>query len=568
MRLKNNTYLTIIFLIFLSTSVYSQNLISNNIQFQEFLRREQILRGDSNEMNNSFNLRPFDLSSKNNDVFFHLNQFNTKTLKPKKNNGIGILPMVHRLHLNSNRPYGWGNGPMIPNKGLQYYGSLGFYSKIFIFNIQFQPEFVIAQNLPFDGFSNEFNLDVIRSRFRIFNFGDYPERFGSGTYTNFSWGQSKVTAQYGAFEAGISTQNIWWGPGQWNALIFSNNAQGFPHLTINTVKPAKTFLGYFEGQILSGRLENSGILPTQVQDLNNRFFRQFTGDWRYLNAINISYNPKWIPGLFLGATRTFQQYNASRGNTFNDYFPVFEFFTKERVFEETGSSIDFDNEGKDQQISVYGRIVSKKAKAEVYFEYGRRDHSFNWREAVLNPEHARAYLFGFNKLFFLPDMVKLIQVRGEITHQQESVNRYIRYPGLLGGLSWHTHNRARGFANYGQAMGVGIGTGSNVQTVEISLVENFNKIGVLLERLENHQDFFYRAFGQNREHRPWVDLSIGLLFDRQWNNLIMSSKLQFIQGRNYQWQLAPNSTPEFPQGQNLFSVHSQVSLVYLFKKRE
>jgi hypothetical protein len=512
-------------------------------------------------------LRPFNLPARYNDEFFYFNRLTKKNNESKSNKiGWGILPMVHRLDFNSNRPYGWGDGPMIPNKGLQYYGTIGFYSKIFFLNIQFQPEFVVAQNLPYQGFSDEFGADIIRSRFRFFNFGDYPERFGESGFTNFSWGQSKVTAQFGAFETGISTQNIWWGPGQWNALIFSNNAQGFPHLTLNTVKPAKTFIGNFEGQVLSGRLENSGFAPTQIEDLNNTFFRQFTGDWRYLNAINISYNPKWLPGVFIGATRTYQQYNANRGDSFSDYFPIFNVITKESVFEDTGNSLDFDNEGRDQQISVYGRVISKKAKAEFYFEFGRRDHSFNWREAILNPEHARAYLVGFNKLFNLPNSQKLIQVRSEITHQQESVNRYIRYAGLLGGISWHTHSRARGFAHNGQALGVGIGTGSNIQTIEVSMVEKLNKIGVLFERLENHQDFYYRAFGQQMEHQPWIDLSVGFLFDKQWNNFLLSSRLQFVNGLNYQWQLTSDSTPEFPKGGNLFSVHATTSIIYMLNR--
>ncbi|MFD2203525.1 capsule assembly Wzi family protein [Shivajiella indica] len=472
--------------------------------------------------------------------------------------------MFHRLNYSPNRPYGWGDGPMIPSKGLQYYGTIGFYSKILFFNIQFQPEFVLAQNLPYEGFSDEFDLNVIRARFRIYNFGDYPERFGSDGFTNLSWGQSKFTAQFGAFEAGISTQNIWWGPGQWNALIFSNNAQGFPHLTINTVKPAKTFLGNFEGQILSGRLQDSGFVPTQFEELNNDFFRQFSGDWRYLNAINISYNPKWIPGLFVGVSRTFQQYNNLRTDSFGDIFPIFEGFQKERLVEDPSNSGEFDQKGQDQQLSGYFRYFIEKAKFEFYFEYGRRDHALNWREAILNPEHARAYLLGFNKLFSLSKEMRFLQIRGEITHQQESINRYIRNPGLLGGLSWHTHTRARGFANIGQALGVGIGTGSNIQTIEISLVEKFNKFGILFQRLENNQDFYYRAFGQQNERQPWIDLSMGFLFDHQWKNLILNSKVQMINGRNYQWLLAPESTPEFPKGENLFSVYTSASLIYLF----
>ncbi|MCH7414623.1 capsule assembly Wzi family protein [Belliella sp. R4-6] len=477
------------------------------------------------------------------------------------------MPFFQTIQYNSNRPYGWADGAMIPSKGFQSYTSTGFFAKLSILKIQIQPEFVIAQNLRFDGFGNNRTTREIQNRFHFYNNDDAPERFGDGIYNNIWWGQSKISLEFGAFETGISTQNIWWGPGQWNALTFSNNAQGFPHLTLNTIKPAKTFLGNFEGQLILGRLEDSGFAPTQFDDINNQHFKKFTGDWRYLNAITISYNPKWLKGLFLGFTRTYQQYNVKRGNTLRDYFPIFDPFQKEKVFE-NGNSVDFDSDARDQQASVFARFVAPKAKAEVYFEFGKRDHNFNWREAIINPEHARAYLFGFKKLIDLPLENKMIQVRGEITHQQESVNRYIRYAGLLGGTSWHTHYQVRGFANYGQPLGVGIGTGSNVQTLEVSLIEKFNKMGILLERLENHQDFYYRVFGQQKEHRPWIDLSVGFLFDKQWNNLLLSSKLQLINGMNYQWQLAPNSTPEYPKGENLFSVHSQVSLIYLFQKQQ
>ncbi|WP_236136108.1 capsule assembly Wzi family protein [Mongoliitalea daihaiensis] len=478
---------------------------------------------------------------------------------------IGFTPIYSTTEFNSKRPYGWGNGLMIPNVGLQQYFSGGVYVKHKFFEIQLQPEMVFAQNRQFDGVSEDLNDDLIRFRFRDWNFGDFPERFGDVAYSNFWWGQSKFVFKLGSYELGASTQNIWWGPGQWNSLLFSNNAQGFPHITLNTHKPAKTFLGNFETQILIGRLESSNLPPIQNDDWNQRFFKPLSSDWRYLNALLISYNPKWIPNLFVGLGRTFQVYNQSRGNNFDDWLPIFEAFQKERFFVD-GNSVEFDANDRDQQVSVFARYVVPKAKAEMYFEFGRRDHALNWREFILNPEHARAYLFGFKKLFDLTDQ-KLIQVRGEITHQQESVNRFIRYRGLTGFHSWHMHDTQRGFTNFGQPIGVGLGPGSNVQTIEVALVEKFDKLGLLFERLENNQGFFYRAFGQQNEHRPWIDLSVGLLYDKQWDNLLLSSRVQLINGMNYQWQLHPDSTPEFPRGQNLFSVHSQVSLIYLFNKK-
>src|SRR5690606_8227007 len=133
---------------------------------------------------------------------------------------------------------------------------------------------------------------------------------------------------YGAFEMGAATENIWWGPGQFNALTFSNNAQGFPHLTLNTTKPAKTFIGNFETQLIIGQLKNSGYDPSQFPTLNAEYFKPFSGEWRYLNALMLSYNPKWIPGLFVGFTRTFQQYRGTMGDGVLDYLPVFLGVTK------------------------------------------------------------------------------------------------------------------------------------------------------------------------------------------------------------------------------------------------
>ena len=92
-------------------------------------------------------------------------------------------------------------------------------------------------------------------------------------------------------------------------------------------------------------------------------------------------------------------------------------------------------------------------------------------------------------------------------------------------------------------------------------------MGLLFERLANNQDFYYKALFQFTERRPWIDYSLGFLYDKQFNNLLLSSKLQLIHARNYQWQLHPSSTPEFPRGQNLTSVMAQVSAIYFWKKK-
>jgi hypothetical protein len=550
-------FIFLISLILLPNWIFAQNITPGFPLLEEVQRRNQLLGDSTNTYSFSFRT-----SSINPSVLF-FDKAQQPTKRPLAE--FSLLPVLATMRYNSSRPYGWGDFGMIPNKGFQSYLSAGIHARFSILNLQLQPEWTAAQNLPFDSFSSFYAGRINGVRSYYWYSGDNPERFGDKGFTRLNLGQSSLTLRYGAFEIGASTRNIWWGPGQWNSLIFSNNAPGFAHLTLNTTKPAKTFLGSFEGQIIMGRLEPS-YFPNQTTATNPDFYSAPASDWRYMNGMTITYQPKWIKGLSVGINRTFQQYSENKGNEFGDWFPIFEPFQKKKLFA-NGNSVLYDEKAQDQQASFFGRYLFQPAKAELYFEFGRRDHAYDFRDAIMSPEHARAYLMGFSKLVDLASTSKDLQIRAEVTQQQESVNRYIRYSGTVGGLTWHTHGQVRGFTNHGQPMGVGIGTGSNVQTIEIALVDRFEKMGILLERLENNQDFYYRAFGLQNERKPWVDFSIGFLFDKQIGNLLLSSKLQVIQGLNYQWQLDEKSTPQYPKGINQTSVMAQASLIYFLEKK-
>lgn len=556
MQVSRKLFFILLILIALTPNwMYAQNITAGFPVLEEVQRRNQLLGDTTNTYSFSFRT-----SSINPSILFF-----GKPQKPGKKplGEFSLLPVLATMRYNTDRPYGWGDYGMIPNKGMQTYISTGIHARFSILNLQIQPEWTMAQNLPFKSFSSFYTGRVNGLRSSYWYSGDTPERFGDQTFNRFNLGQSSLTLRYGAFEIGASNRNIWWGPGQWNSLIFSNNAPGFAHLTLNTTKPAKTFLGSFEGQIIMGRLEST-YTDNQSDPNGAGFYSSPAADWRYMNGMTITYQPKWIRGLSVGINRTFQQYGANKGNEFGDWFPIFEPFQKKKLFA-NGNSVAYDEQAQDQQASFFGRYMFQPAKAELYFEFGRRDHAYDWRDAIMSPEHARAYLMGFNKLVDLAHTSKDLQIRAEVTQQQESVNRYIRYGGA--GITWHTHGQVRGFTNHGQPLGVGIGTGSNIQTIEIALVERFEKMGILLERLENNQDFFYNAFGSQKERKPWIDFSIGFLFDKQFGNLVLSSKLQVIQGMNYQWQLDPSSTPQFPKGENLTSVMAQASLIYFWEKK-
>lgn len=550
-------YLYFFFFSFFSVLfAHAQETAIGNQAVDEFLRRKSLIGKE--EVNTGWMLRAS--SRQLEDIFYPMDSISDE----KKLFDFKVLPFYLTTRLDGKRPYVGGEYGMIPARGAQGFLSSGVHARFSILHIQLQPEIVTAQNITFQGFPDTFSFGTIATRFLYWNVGDSPERFGNSTYTKLFWGQSSISLRKGAFELGAGTKNFWWGPGQWNSLIFSNNAPGFPYISLNTSKPAKTFLGHFEGQVLIGRLESSGFPGSQSEDMNTIFFKPLNPDWRYINAFMISYTSKWIPNLSIGMARSFLQYGEFVKPTFLGLLPMFEPFQKEKFFQGGNCyfcGYDTRENDKSQQATAFGRYVFQKGKGEVYFQFGRRDHALNWREFILNPEHARAYQFGFIKLTKLGLNSKSLQVRGEITHQQESVNRNLRYYAWEG-ISWHTHGDKRGFGHLGQPLGVGIGTGSNMQTLEVSLIKNWNKLGVLFERLENNQDFYNKAFGQNGERKPWIDWSTALLWNTSYKDLFISARLQGTFARNYQWGLSETSTPDFPVSQNLFSLHSQINLIY------
>lgn len=543
-------------LFFCNTTVHSQTIPAGFPVLEENLRRNQLL-GTEYLKDYSFGLRPI--------TSWKQNRFGSSedSLPAKKKKiRIELLPLLSTTVYNSNRPNGWGNYSMMNSTGIQSMISPGVYGKLFFLSFQLRPEFVASQNKSFQGFGENYSDNIIFARFRYWNYGDHPERF-TKDYNSFAWwGQSNISLNVGPISLGASTENIWWGPGQYNALIFSNNARGMKHFFLRTNRPTDIFIGTLEAELIMARAEDSGILPSQNKALNDAFALPFRGDWKYVSGVTFTYQPVFMPNFFVGFNRTFQQYSRDVEKSFSGRIPVLEPFQKVKLFENENST-GYDSKGQDQQVSFFLRYFSSKGKFEVYTEYGRRDHSYNWRDFILNPEHARAYLLGFSKLVRTQNPDSFIQIKGEITQQGESVNRYIRYSGVNdGNTSWHTHYQVRGFTNEGQSMGVGIGVGANVQLLEISKVTNLNKVGILFQRLENHQDFYNRVFAENPNKNAWIDYSLGLLWDKQWNRLILSTKTQVVKAENYEWENASNSTSDFPVGQREWTFSGTVNLIY------
>ena len=559
-------YTVLILFSFTALQAFSQSLPVGTPAVEDFYRRAQ-LEGKWKSLV-SFTIRPLtedpainakgllypDTSSKEHD-FFNLGQARWKS----KNEQFyaSILPFNYQVQHNSKLPYGWNDGLMIPAKGLQQFWSAGFYARYKFLSIQLKPEMVHTSNPDFEAFTKE-HYDVIAARYHDFyNFIDLPQRFGTSDYSKISWGQSSFRLNFDPISVGISNENLWWGPGTRNSLLMSNSAPGFKHLTLNTTRPVKTPVGSFESQLVAGKLEGSEfppMLPARSY-LNDSLYVPKPKDWRYFSGLAFTWQPKWVPGLFLGFSRSFQVYREDLGRKVGDYLPIFAPLQSIKADEGINK--------RDQYSSLYLRWIWPEERAELYFEFGRSSPSGNLRDLSLEPENDRAYLFGIRKQYpFLARANESIQFNFELTQLQQSTVK-----SVLDARAWYLNKYVRhGYTHQGQSLGAGIGPGGNLQSLDISWNKGLKSIGLQMERYVHNNDFYYYAYVDSQDwRRHWVDLSLGLHANWNYKNLIMNAGVKHISSINYQWyllQLDPDQY--FTNGLDKFNMQVQVGFMYRF----
>ena len=548
--MQKTFYIFIVCAIISQVKLNAQSLPVGTPVFDESYRNAQLLGQIDSTV--SFTLRPLFPSalSKLNNSFDP-----DSTLKKSRwskfdgtfrfggDNGVlKLLPVTWIQQYNSDHPEGFNDGAMIPARGYQTLISTGIYAQFGPLSIQLKPEAVYAENKSFTGFPG---IQPGNTQPYVANYIDLPEQFGNKTYNKLFWGQSSIRITVGPMSIGVSNENLWWGPGIRNALLMTNNAPGFEHFTLNTVRPVKTPIGSFEGQMIGGRLEESGYSVS-------------TGNgWRYLNGLALSYQPKWIPGLFLGATRSLFTYGKSI-KSFRDYFPVFIPISKAA----DGGAAE-DALARDQLASLFMRWLMPEEHGEVYFEYGKEDHNWNTRDFLQEASHSAAYILGLKKL--IPLKIRkgeFIQINMEVTQlasNSATINR-----GWT--INWYTHTPVtEGYTNLGQILGAGIGPGSNLQTIHIGWVKGLKTIGVQFERLVHNENYFYDVIKDVRVH--WVDLSSAAIASWDYKNLLFNVNAQFVRSINYEWQYVPKlSTPQqyWNESKDLFNFHGQLGITYRF----
>jgi hypothetical protein len=320
---------------------------------------------------------------------------------------------------------------------------------------------------------------------------DWPQRFGPDPFWTIDPGQSFLRVDSYGLGAGVSTENLWWGPALINPIILSSNAAGFPHVFLETSNPIATRIGRFEGQIFWGRLAESDYWDDDP-----------TNDRRLFTGLILTYEPRWLPGLFLGASRVYMQTIPPGGLGFRSTF-----IEPYRSLRENRAKSD-DGGGDNQLASIFARWAHPASGFEVYLELTREDHWEDFTELLMVPAASRGYMLG---LQHVRDTRRgWLRLYGEMINLQDPLP--IRHSGRKGPIIYYTNSAVRqGYTHRGQILGAAVGPGVDAQTLGADLFTASGSSGLFLERARYDADTYLiiwsESLGPTRRHD--VELTAG-----------------------------------------------------------
>jgi len=410
-------------------------------------------------------------------------------------------------------PYGWNDGLMEPAKGRQTLITGGAYAKMGPLSIQLQPEIIWGDKKSYDTTSG---------------YGGW----NNGPFERIWVGQSNILLSAAGMSAGVSTENLWWGPGRYSSLFMSNNAPGFFHYTFKSNRPFKTPIGYFEWNLVTGTLKHDTSFGFENFYLKKQ---PFSNGNRFFNAITVTYQPKWMPGFFIGVNRGFQMYEADMNlqdpSFIEKYVPVFSNLFKQNTNNE-------DKKDRDQLVNIFTRWLFPKSHAEFYFEYGWNDHSYNSRDFIIDPVHSATYLLGFRKIQPL-NKKQWIDFTTEIVQMSQTPDFLVRNAG-----NWYEHGLVyQGFTNMNQIMGAGSGKGNNVQTFATSWHSGLSMLGLKMQRIQHDPvEAYVESSSQpmvmlGQRKYIWTDFVLGVEGRYRYKNWLAHVNVEWVDATKFGFEL-------------------------------
>lgn len=389
---------------------------------------------------------------------------------------LDVQPLELRGFANTNRPWGWNDGAVWQGKGLTVAAQVGVEARWGPVSVTLAPVLTRSSN-------HDFNLSPLAvppglSEFAYPTVGgttlDAPQRFGREPVQTVDWGNSNIRATIGPVAMGLSHESLWWGPGMRNDVLLTNNAPGFWHAQLSLVRPVPIGIGTVTGRWIWGSLRESAFFDTVAS--NNR---------RYVTGAAVSFVPRWGKGLELGAARLFQQTWTTAPGLEEILWLVRPVLKKSQASADNPTGED----ASDQMASVFVRWALPASGLELYGEWAKGDHSYDFRDLFVEPEHASGYLLGLQKVVS-NSSTRTWRVTSELTILGAPRTTQVRSNGA--GFFYVHGQVVQGYTHRGQVLGAGIGPGSSQLSLGIDRFSRWGKAGVLLFRTVYDNDRYYR----------------------------------------------------------------------------
>ena len=440
--------------------------------------------------------------------------------------GLILLDLGFKTHINSAYPRGYNDGPSWLGRGLTQEVNVGMRLKKGRFSLTFLPNIFYSQNLSF-GLAPQIKKDVSPFSYQFANKAsvsyriDWVQQYGKKAFGNFHLGQSELRYYDSFFTVGFGTQNFKLGPAIINPIILSRNAGGFPSLDLGTSRPVSLRLknmelGIFETKVVFGQLFESKYFDTFSE--NNTLF--FTG-------MTVGYSPPFLPDLVLGFNKVL--YKQNKHFTPLDLSALFWIFDQ---------GINHDSilvkDSFDQMASLFVDWKFTEADLRIYLEWAKNDFSGDFIRIITEPEHARAYTLGLEKAFDLP--------RGKVLYFMMEHSNLVRNQSWLyrANPPYYQHILVdQGYTHQGQLLGAGIGGGSMSQFLGLSLYDQKSLLGIDFQAIRFDDDYFlemdHGSGQQELYNRHQNEFSLGLKFQRRFQKVSVGAKIinSFYMNRYY-----------------------------------
>lgn len=291
---------------------------------------------------------------------------------------------------------------------------------------------------------------------------DMPLRFGDASRHRVTAGQSSATLSWHELSGGFGTENRWWGPGIRNAILLSNNAQGFPSAFVRTRRPLRTPAGEFGGEWFVGRLRES------------RYFdRDTSNDRRALIGLAVTWSPRADSGLTVGAGRLVMRAHPEWSSPVELPFEIFH--TVGHANTDTSGALP--TVGRDQITSFFGRWVFPTAGFEAYAEWARFEEPLSIRDYLEFPAHSEGYTIGGQ--WARPAWSGRLRLQTELTYLEPDPSLRVRPVAE----TYTSRGVPQGFTNRGEVLGPAIGPGASSQWLAGDLFASLWRAGVYLGRI-------------------------------------------------------------------------------------